>query len=57
MIEGMKHSIRLSAALLPLAALAFSGDVRAAAADLWHWIHAGFVVVFVEAATFLQNCF
>ena len=36
---------------------AFAPPVRAVAVDLVTTIHQAFVVVFVDAATFLQSCF
>jgi hypothetical protein len=53
----MKRAIRMSAALLPIAALALSEDLQGAAGDLLGWVHSGFLIVFVDAATFVRSCF
>lgn len=58
-----RWAVRLRVALpLALAAtagalVAFVPPVQAAAADLVTTVHQAFVVVFVDAATFLQSCF
>ncbi len=53
----MRWPLTLFLALLPIAALAFSNDVRAFAVDLIMYVHGAFVVVFVDAANFVKGCF
>jgi hypothetical protein len=53
----MRWPLSLLLVLLPIAALAFSNDVRAFAVDLIMYIHGAFVVVFVDAANFVKGCF
>jgi hypothetical protein len=53
----MRLPPRLILVILPIAAFALSADVRALAAELVMRVHGAFLVVFVDAANFLEGCF